>query len=141
MLKETDIGEITLRVWSPDSDYPLISDWMLARVEVPPPRDFLPWSGFMVDVDGTPVAACFVLAYAHVPLGVIELMVSKPSLPMRIARRAMRHLFRFAGQCAKSDMGLAGVLAHTWSPAMEREAVKAGFTVSRKNGTLLWRKL
>ena len=140
-----DFGEpssrLTVQLWSADADYPVLAEWMENRNEEIPPRDFLPWSGFVAELDGEPIAMCFVLSYAHAPLGVIELMVSRPGLDLKSSRGAMRHLWEFATIAAKNDMGLAGVVAHTWSPGMEREARNAGFTISRRGGSLLWKRL
>lgn len=113
---------------------------MRARGEEAPPREFLPWSGFIV-CDPDPLAMCFLLAYAHAPAGVVELMASRPGLSPAVARPALRHLWRFAEETGRDAIGLKVVACHTWSPGMEREARRMGFTLSRRNGSLLWKSI
>ena len=125
-----------LRMFEPDNDYEAVADWFALHGAVAPPKAVLPKLGIVCQQDGEDVAALWLYMDNSVGVCWAEYPVTKPKLPLRVAKQALKHMFKFLRTTASQyNYGLMRV---TTLPGIARFLEKDGFVRESDNMVCLF---
>lgn len=108
------------------SDYEMIEEWFDGHGRNVPPEQLLPRLGAVCLKDGEDVAAMWLYMDNSVGLCTAEFAISKPKLPVFVAKQALMHLLTyFKNVAGTNDYGIMRVI--TTKP-VAKILSKMGFT-------------
>lgn len=115
---------ITLRMFEPEKDYPMVREWMEGHRRDIIPQGILPKLGVIVHAGETDVAALWLYMDNSVGVCFLEYPVTKPGTSLRLTKKALLMAADFLKKEACA-LGYSVMFAHTLAPIAR---------ILRKNG-------
>lgn len=119
---------MTVRPYNSD-DYPMIESWWKRHGWSPVPEHFLPTVGIIIELDGTPKCATWVMQENSTPIAMMEWTVTNPDNRPKESVAAIREAVASVKVCAKA-IGRTALMTYCKQPSLARIYAGEGFQLS-----------
>ena len=124
-----------------EGDYELVCGWWKHRGEPIPPLELVSRNTYILENEaGTPWVCLTLIGFSTPWIAWSAGLVSNPELPKEGRKEAVKALWDFVADAA-SDLGYQNLLCMAPNEKLEARYKDLGFTVTKKNMTLLVREL